>query len=621
MSGRPPRECVFAARARVFARPAAALLVSSCLAATVAGCRTPKSSALVAAPPPAARAARAPSAPPLMPPTLRPAAGARATLGFDVIVSSPTVIAGDLDTLARKLGLDIAVGESFLDGLAGGSDIGGIAISRAMLARLDPGRAITAAGLAGTGGVCVAVPFKDADGARLTLDEIGPEIDRRGGESSRRLRAGGTIEAALSGRTLLLSRDRGAIEAAGALALEIADAAGRTPPRGQIVFETYPGVFGPIGRMAAQAALPGVLAEIEKPKTGKGEAKVTHEVILLLGGLARAAINGSEAVRVLRLTAEVGAATGVAFRVELDPVPASGFARRLAVATPYAMDPWLRLADDRAFVTAWGSLGAGIDDLAHVLADGGPTARAFRRALIDFGQTVDGAGSCSADFVTLPVQSLCAWRLKPGTDGGKVSARYAAMAQAMAAWTSALVGGPPRRARIRRSRGVLEIDLPSVIDPDENATARAARRAFWGGDTVQALVVVRDGRLLIASGRQAREVLSAPPLVTGAGTTAPLVTTTLARSHGADAVAYVDAMGVVVGLLKQVDDPTLRQLRNMVTAIPGALDLRAPFVFVVRSGERLTFDLSLPVESLSGIAGVARPFIGEMGKPAKPATP
>src|SRR3989442_1489297 len=68
-------------------------------------------------------------------------------------------------------------------------------------------------------GVCLAATFKDAAGARKTLEEIGPEVSRRGGESARRLPSGNTLWTGITDRTLLLSTSQGNIAAAGAVAI------------------------------------------------------------------------------------------------------------------------------------------------------------------------------------------------------------------------------------------------------------------------------------------------------------------------------------------------------------------------------------------------------------------
>src|SRR5262245_55506360 len=104
------------------------LAVGGLAAALVTGCRSPKPTAVANAPAGAASATARPSVPLLPPPALRPAADARASLAFSVVVAPPTVIAGDLNALARKLGLDIALGDSFLDSFAGDSGFEKVAI-------------------------------------------------------------------------------------------------------------------------------------------------------------------------------------------------------------------------------------------------------------------------------------------------------------------------------------------------------------------------------------------------------------------------------------------------------------------------------------------------------------
>jgi hypothetical protein len=533
---------------------------------------------------------------------------AKSALIWDLIVPPRAATAGELDALARKLGLDLPLGQVFLDAL-GSPKIDHVTLSRESLARLDPARPVAAVGLYRPQATCVALPFEDAAGAARALDEIGPEVRRQGAVSLRRAADGTVMAAGLHDRTLFLGHEPGSLSTAAAVAFELAEASVRAHHRG-VTVEVYPGVLGAFGRAAAEAALPAALSQMES--TGKGGDKMPHEVVALLGGLAHLGIRASASVQVLRLSLDVGVDAGVAIRLEADPVPSTDFARRLARPTPYAVDEGLALTDDRSGVSAWGTIGTSIDDLGEVLAQGGPTARALRRALLDLGALLEGGGSCQVDFSSVPVRSLCAWRLRPAASPRKVLARYGSLIETYAGWFAALTGQRPGPVKIRRARDVLEIDAPADVLPDENEMARAFRRAMWGGDSVPSAVAVRGRSLVVAHGGPPGQVLAGfgrrPASARG-----PRITEELERTRGADAMLYADPFVIFAALTKPSDNPLLRQVGVMFSAIPGLTDVRAPIVFTARSGERLSFELAVPTTSLANLAAVVKPFMGEMG--------
>jgi hypothetical protein len=527
---------------------------------------------------------------------------------WDLIVRPRVATAGELDALGRKLGLGVPLGQMFLDAL-GSPPIGHVTLSRQAIENLDPARPVTAVGLYRPPGTCVALPFKDAASAVRALDDIGPEVGRKGGGSLRRAADGKVVAAGLFDRTLFLSEKPESLSAAAAVAFDLAEASARGR-YGAVTVEAYPGVFGAFGRAAMEAAVPPALSRMESK--GGGE-KMNHEAVALLGGLAHLAIQASASVQVLRLSIDAGAEAGLAVRVEADPVPASDFARRLARPTPYVVDQTVAPKDDRLGMRTWGTMGTLLDDAAEVLAQGGPTAHALRRALVDLGALLDGGCTCQFDFSVLPARSLCAWRLRAGAPPQKALARYGALIQTYSAYLAALTSQPPGRVKLRRSRDVLELEAPQEVVPGETETARAFRRALWGGDSLSSAATVRGPSLVIAHGNHPGEVLASfgrAPSPTGA---APRIAEELERSRGADAIFYADPFVFLTALNKPSDNPLLRQVGLMFSAIPGLTDVRLPVVLTVRSGERLSFELSLPAKSLANLAAVVKPFMGEMG--------
>jgi hypothetical protein len=583
-----------------------------------AGCRPARPAATV---PAAARATTAvaaakarPAPAPLPQLSLRSAADARSALIWDAIAAAPAETARALDALAGKVGLRVPLGASFLDAL-GDAQIPHVAFSRATLARLDPARPLVAVGMLRPRTTCVAVPFRDASDVARALEEIGPENARHDAESYRFTADRRMLAAAVFDRTLFLSEHIQTVAACAAIAIELADAAAALPRRRALTFEVYPNVLGAFGRATAYAALPKALEEIEAggdAGNGTSTGKMTHEMVALIGGLARLGIGGSAAVHVLRASVDVGADAGFSLRLEADPTPGSDFARRLAVTTPYAVDEALGPPDDRTSFFAWGSLGTGVADFAQVLSQGGPTAQALRQSVIELGAMIEGGGACKLDFAAAPARTLCAWRLRAGASPRKLLARYGLFIERLTGWVAALAGRPAGHVKVRQGRDVLETDAPMAVTSDEPPAARAFRRAIWGSDTISSAVAVRGRWLVIAQGGRPREVLATFGKPAAARAPGTRLGPALDRARGADAVLTFDPF-VFMAPLTTASDPLVHQVGVMFAAIPGLADVRAPLVLTARSGERQTYELSLPIESLTSLAAVVKPFMGVMG--------
>jgi hypothetical protein len=292
-------------------------------------------------------------------------------------------------------------------------------------------------------------------------------------------------------------------------------------------------------------------------------------------------------------------------------VAGSAFARRLQVSSPYALDPTLPLSDDGTMVMAWGTSQTLFSAISSAALPTGKAGKEVARASDRLSEVLTGPGSCASDFASLPVKGGCRIDIKPGVRGGEVLDRYAKFMTTLYRWGDELTGERTGKLKVRRRGDVLEIEEP--IMQTQNPSARALAIFASGGEHRHHLLIVRDNRLLMVQGPDARARLAdfgknAPPPAT-----APIRAATLSRTAGADGIVLLDFISMVVRVAQQANDPTTNQLKLMFAAVPGLANLRAPLAMIVRSGPKLTIELQAPYGSLENTANVARPFMGVMG--------
>jgi hypothetical protein len=541
-----------------------------------------------------------------------------------VVVASPAALADALDRLARATGIDQPVGQGFLDsfdGVGATSIIGGVGITRAMLDRLDPARPVTAVGLMpGIGvptGFCVAATFRDAAGARRTLDEIGPEARRLGSASFRALHAEKgaaagkppTVAAALSGRTLLLASTEATLLKAGAPAIALQ----ATPPTDEVAVTIHMDAIGPGGLALMRAAMAKGMIDVAERLRRNPMAKVNATIMKAVEALGTIGMRPLAEIRTLRLALDVSADAGLALRLEVDPIPGTSLAR-WATPNPYHLDPTLPIGDDGTIVASWGSVATGFALFEELVDPTGPAGRALRKDLEAFAPSFARGGSCVIDAAAMPFKSYCTWDLKAGQKPAGVLDRYGAVVKASHAWSLEVLPRGPGAPKMRRQRDVLEIDEP-LGSKDDNAAARAVRKVVFGGDLRRSAVTVKDGRLMIAQGPEAHDML---PTMTraSAGTPppgAPILADTLARTQGSDGLLFVDPVSLIVRIAETATDPSVRQLGVMVSAVPGLATLRMPMVLTMRSHDGVAYQLALPRASVENVVRLIRPYLGTMG--------
>ena len=160
--------------------------------------------------------------------------------------------------------------------------------------------------------------------------------------------------------------------------------------------------------------------------------------------------------------------------------------------------------------------------------------------------------------------------------------------------------------KIKRSRDMVEIEMKIE---NSDATAQAFARAIAGGDSAKYAFAVKDGRILSAWGRKARETLGEY----GASNSlknAPQVAAALTRTKGADGVASVDVIAFVLRLLATGNGLPGGPMAAMAGSLPGVAEMKAPFVFTLRTGDFLAGEFHIPLSSLDSIGKVVRTVLG-----------
>jgi hypothetical protein len=176
--------------------------------------------------------------------------------------------------------------------------------------------------------------------------------------------------------------------------------------------------------------------------------------------------------------------------------------------------------------------------------------------------------------------------------------------------------GAGRRFSPRIKKDILEFDWAidfSALRPEQ----AAMMRTYFGGDVSRYAVTVRGGRLLQFQGPTARARLLAWKDVTAgasAPTRPPLLAETLARTRGASFMMWLDPLALVLRMLAHSTDPSMRQARIMLSALPGLATTRTPIVIDAPAGPGFTAELRVPMATFDNVATLVGPFMGLMGR-------
>jgi hypothetical protein len=520
-----------------------------------------------------------------------------------LVAVAPGKILADLDALSQRLGLPMKFGQELLSSLGAQGFPGGAGHLQEVLNRLDPSSTIAIVWVlpqkSAAKGYCAALTFKSPQAARQTLDELGTAGAERNGVVERRVSTGDVVWGGLKGRTLFVSGSAEALLFAGALA----ETAQLSPPSGQMVFTVLPQALAKASGKASAA----IVAQIQSAMaaaaaTAQDKAALQRAAMSTVEAAVRLALESSA----FHLDVEVGPRDGLALRAELVPAPATDFAKACTARAPYAFDASLPVADDTTAVFSLGDLWPLFTTVGPIIEASGPSGRAFWRDLTKFSAATTGF-SCAAESGGSVFRSLCSSVLRPGVSARTALDAVVAMSNSQHAWQAEIEGRKVTSPlKIKRSRDVVEIEMKiENIDP----TARALAKALAGGDSAKYAFAVKGGRLVSAWGRKPREVLGQYGTANNLKN-APLVATTLAKTSGAEGVASVDVIAFALRLLATGNGLPGGPVAAMAGSLPGVADMKAPFVFALRSGNALSGEFHIPLGSLDSIGRVVRGVLG-----------
>ena len=544
-----------------------------------------------------------------------PVATAKMALVGTLVTIGPSKIVGDLDALSKRLGLPMQAGQELLSSLGSLGLVGDAAHFRAFWDGLDGGAQVAITWVlpanAAAKGYCAALTFKDAALARLGLDGLGKPGAERDGVFERKVPDGSSIWATTKGRTLFVANSADALLLAG----ELAAAAQSTPQPslsdGQILISLLPQALAKAsGKSNEQivAHLTEALGSAAQAAGNKGNPGSQRMLVGLAESLAKMALDVSE----LRLVFDVATKQGILIRSEVVPAVGTELANRVARRAPYAFDERLPIRSDGTVVLAIGDLSPWFLPFAQAFEASGPAGQAMRKDMTHwFGIVADV--SCVVEPVAAGFTSLCSSSLQPGADPKMAVDTAVALLTSQNAWEAELEGRKASPLKIKRKKDSVQVDK-KIQNAD--ATAKAVAKAMAGGDTIKTVIAVKSGRLVQGTGQKAAELVASYGPVAGIKD-APLVTATLASTKGMEGVMSVDVVAVLLKLLGKAKELPGSQLTAMATALPGLAEMKAPFVFELRTGTTLTGDFRIPLGTLDNIGKVVQGVLGSAGGPAR----
>jgi hypothetical protein len=546
-------------------------------------------------------------------PIFAPTSTAKASLVGSLVSVAPSRIVADLDALSKRLGLPMQAGQELLSSLGSLGLVGDAAHFRQVWDRLDQAATVAIVWVlppksAGKG-YCAAMTFKDAAGARQTLDDLGKPGAQHDGVFERKVGDGDSIWAASRGRTLFVSNSADALLLGGGLA-ESAQVSPRGSAKdGQIVLSALPQALAKASGQSNEqivARLTGALATAAQSAGPKLAAGAQRMVVGLAESLAKMAIEASE----IRLVLDVGPKDGVLVRAELVPLPGTELATRIARRAPYAFDERLPIRSDGTVVLAMGDLSSWFMPFAHAFEASGPAGQAMRRDMTQwFGMVADV--SCVVEPVAVGFTSLCSSSLKQGADPKLAINAAVALLTSQNAWEAELEGRKASALKIKRKKDSVEVEKKIQ---NSDATAKAMAQAMAGGDAVKTMITVKAGRLVQGTGQKARDFISSYGPV-GNVKTAPIVAAALASTQGMEGMASADIVAILLRLFGKAKDLPASQMAAMAGSLPGVAEMKAPFVFDLYTGGAMTGEFRIPLGSLDSIGKVVQGVLGAVGGP------
>lgn len=529
---------------------------------------------------------------------------AQASLVASLVTAGPGGIVADLDALSRRLGLPMQAGQELLSWIGSSGVMGDAQHFRQLWERLDPAAPVAIVWLlppkSTLKGYCAALAFRDASSAKQTLAGLGRPGAERDGLFERTVPGAASVWATVKGRTLLVSNSPEVLRLGGGLT----EAMRKTPQSGQVVLSVLPQALaratGQSNREIA-ARVAGALDDTARSTTSTTTPASRRMLSGLAESMTKMALEASEA----RLVLDVGPREGITLRGELVPSPGTDLSARVARRSAYAFDPRLPVRNDGTAVLAVGDLSPWFLPFASAFEASGPAGRALRGSLTQWFAMV-GDVSCVVEPVAVGYTSLCSSSLKKGTEAKPALDAAVALLTAENAWEAELEGRKATPVTVKRKKDSVEVDKKIQ---GKDATARALAKAMAGGDTVKTVIAIKEDRLVQGTGQAAREKVAAYGQP-GNLHDAPIASAALAGTQGAEAMALVDVVGMIVRLASKVKGLMENPLAVMATSLPGVADMQAPFVFDLRTGEAMSAELRIPLASLDRVSRVVRGLLG-----------
>jgi hypothetical protein len=582
---------------------------------SVGACRTAAPAAPAATPAAATQPAGPVSAPVAVPetePQFAAPATAKAALVGSLVTVAPNKMVGDFDALSQRLSLPMLLGRELLSSLGGLGLAGDSVHFQQLWDRVDPDAPIAVVWVlpsnASAKGYCAAVTFRDRAGARRTLDEMGTPGQQRGGIMERVSASGDKLWGGIKGRTLFVSGSAEALLLAGGLA----ETTQVQPGKGQMVLTVLPQALAAASGKTPEALvaqMASMMASAAQAAPGKS-APPLQRMSIAMTEVATKLVLDCAAVH---LVFEVGPSDGVLIQTELVPAAGSELAKQAAHRTPYAFDARLPVKNDGTAAFAIGDWSAWLAMAGKMFEATGTAGHAMVR---DTGKMLGmtSGWSCVVESAEVGFSTLCSSPLKSGSTGKAALDAAVAMMTAQHTWEAELDGRKASPLKVKRSRDVVEIE--KKIENKE-PTARALAKAMAGGDTLKYALTIKDQRLLMVTGRDARKALSRYGATGGSLAGAPLLAATLARTKGDEMMAAVDVISFVLRVLGQGKDLPGKEMATMARTMPGVAELTAPFTFAMRGGNSLVGEFRIPLGSLENVAKVVRGMLGAAGMPEK----
>jgi hypothetical protein len=539
-----------------------------------------------------------------------PAAAMSAMVG-SLVTIAPARLVGDLDALSQRLHLPMLLGHELLSSLGGLGIAGDNAHFRRLWDRVDPVAPIAVVWVlpskSEAKGYCAAITFRDRASAKRTLDEMGAPGRQQSGLVERVSGGGDKIWGGIKGRTLFVSGSAEALLFAGGLA----EAAQVPPAKGQAVLTVLPQALAAASGKTPDALVAHVASMIaSEAQAAPGKtAPAVQRMIVAMTEMATRLVMDCSAVN---LIFDVGPSNGLTIQAELVPRAGTDLATRTAHRSPYAFDTRLPVKNDGTAVFSTGEWGSWMPVLAKMFEVTGAAGSAMWKSTSKMLDVTSG-WSCVMDFTEAGLSSLCSSALKAGTSNKTALDAAVAMVTSQQAWEAELDGRKASPLKIKRSRDLVEIE--KKIENKE-PTARAVARAVAGGDVINYALTVKDGRLLMVTGRDAKKTI--PRYGKGGALAgAPLVAAALDRTKGDEMMASVDVISFALRVLGQGKGLPGKEMATVAGAMPGVADMTAPFAFAIRGGTSLVGEFRIPLGSLESVAKVVQGMMGPAGAPSK----